>query len=414
MNDSANLNRRREEAREAMETEEHRQKRQTRTQTLAKKRELARAAMESVDQRRRHESKNKIKRNQEAKRKAEEEAKLQALTAQERTKQEAEEAKRKAEEAETKARQRKRSQIDESEELIDKLKVRESKLNPLRTLKLDMARAVKEEGVSISKIATSEEARRRLGKTNQEKPEPGVYRIVALIIILIAISGGAILQWSGYFDFRQLWTRPTDIVTPTTSQTTSLVFADQVKTFDIAGIIDSDELSQRLMTEAKQGDLNRRAIRHLSVVNSVNNKNSIAWSELVQRLGLRLPDLLARTLNETFMIGAYGEASGSNSNSMFIILKPRSYEQAYASMLNWEIDLVSDLAPIFQGSRLTSTQTSGVFKDRLILNIDTRYLSDKDGKTIIFYAFLNKETLLIAQNEETFIEVFNRFTTPGN
>ena len=49
----------------------------------------------------------------------------------------------------------------EASELVEKLKVKELNLSPLRTLKGDMARAVREEGVSVASVALSEQARRQ-------------------------------------------------------------------------------------------------------------------------------------------------------------------------------------------------------------------------------------------------------------
>jgi hypothetical protein len=48
----------------------------------------------------------------------------------------------------------------------------------------------------------------------------------------------------------------------------------------------------------------------------------------------------------------------------------------------------------------------------VLKNQDTRVLTDSAGNIILFYTFLgeNKDTLLIADKEQTLVEVVNRMT----
>lgn len=143
------------------------------------------------------------------------------------------------------------------------------------------------------------------------------------------------------------------------------------------------------------------------------NKRLVTSLKFISLLKFRLPDLLKRTLLPDFMIGTYT----LEKNLPFLILKTSSFEGTYAGMLAWEKDLEKDLTILF---RLPGYETSGniiteltptnlkKFSDAVIVNKDVRILQGIDGKIMLLYGIVDKETIIITVNEDIFKELINR------
>jgi len=83
-----------------------------------------------------------------------------------------------------------------------------------------------------------------------------------------------------------------------------------------------------------------------------------------------------------------------------LILSIRSYESAFAGMLKWEKTMGQDLSAIFNSAN------AGDFQDKEIQNHDTR------TNSVLIYSFINRNYLVIVQNEEPLKEIFRRFSSP--
>ena len=91
-----------------------------------------------------------------------------------------------------------------------------------------------------------------------------------------------------------------------------------------------------------------------------------------------------------------------------MIFGVRSYENAFASMLKWEKNIVYDLAGFLGIKNIESLKID--FYDKEIKNKDSRVVKDGDGNVVFLYAFINREYLVITTSEEAIKEVFRRFT----
>ena len=78
-------------------------------------------------------------------------------------------------------------------------------------------------------------------------------------------------------------------------------------------------------------------------------------------------------------------------------------------MINWESDMAEKLIPVFTGRSLQESEKNP-FEDVIIKNKDARVLNDADGRPLIIYAFLDRETFVITDNEYTLEEVSKRLT----
>jgi len=140
----------------------------------------------------------------------------------------------------------------------------------------------------------------------------------------------------------------------------------------------------------------------------------ITSSEFVSLLGLKMPDLIARTILPDFMVGMY---FWSGQNMPFIILKTSYFENAYAGMLAWENNLEKDFQVLFRLpgyemagnilAALTPT-TSKKFEDTVIVNKDVRLLRDANKNIVLLYGIINKDTIVITVSDNAFKGIVDR------
>ena len=390
---------RRKEAQQAMEGEAHAKARAAKQDELQKGRELARRAMEGEERRKRREVREKI----ELKKKQEQEAKEAAMRAELEAKQKAETGTtkaKKAAEAEAEATHaRKVESIEESEGFINQLKTKALNLNPLRTFKTDMARAVQEEGISISKIALSEQARRKLGRVEEDgQPKNNRVILLVLLLILVVLGGGA--YWWFYLRIAQT------IITTNPANSASFIFTEASRALELGG--SADEIHTLVNKEAATA-IPTKTVKHIYFTRGGTIQS---WNNFRQAWQLKIPDQLTRNLSGQFMFGVFN--NNELTNNRFLILKTPDYPLAYRGLLDWENTMADDLLPLLRGTGATAKERAPAFSDKMIQNKDTRLLKSTDGQTIIVYSFLDPQTIIITQNEAAFLEIMNRYKNGSN
>lgn len=135
----------------------------------------------------------------------------------------------------------------------------------------------------------------------------------------------------------------------------------------------------------------------------------ITTAELFGKLETASPGPLVRALGASPTLGVHGFRGGQP----FFLWSVSSYDHAFAGMLAWEPDLLSDIGPLFGISpraiiakQLSSTTAdvlgmARTFKDLIVRNKDVRAVFGPKGSIIFLYAFIDKETLVLTTNEET-------------
>lgn len=258
------------------------------------------------------------------------------------------------------------------------------KINPVRTFKADLEQTIKSDNISLSDVALAEEKRRRsfnLGGT----PAPSrnwSWKIVVAIIIALLLGLFTISQVANLLGKSSKEPETSSFILPP-----PIINAEDSKKID----------PRDIKVEILQGSQEIGKLRYLYFV---ENNQIIKSAQFFNLLETSAPGSFLRNLNDQFMLGAY-------QNKGFLILKTDSYESAFAGMLEWEKDLAEDLLPILSGKKV-----DGVWEDRVEKNKDTRILKEENRNPDLIYAFLDKKTLVIAPDIETFSEVLKRFTAP--
>ena len=303
-------------------------------------------------------------------------------------------------------------------------KYEKTSVKPLRTYKDDIANAMKNRRGSFVSIITAENDRniKNREKTEDERQNYSSKEyikkvsIVILSAMLVVFGAGAAFYFYGKSKSDTVEIQP---------KIKSIIFADETEEFEIADLSKRQILSG-LSSVKDQTALPESKIKNISIVKSTKDKNSaidkklVSSSDFLNSIEARVSTAFIRSLETVFMLGIHILRSG---NQPFLILKTNFYENSFAGMLQWENNIKEDLASLFNISDINTEkifqkdETNTVifsimtFNDAVIKNKDARILKNENDKTLLIYSFLDKNTIVITNNENTFNEVFTRFNS---
>jgi hypothetical protein len=137
--------------------------------------------------------------------------------------------------------------------------------------------------------------------------------------------------------------------------------------------------------------------------------------DFLSLINTTIPGALARSLSDKYLLGEYGDISNSvnNTTATFLVFETTDYNQAYASMLDWEQTMLRDLHVLFNISipEQNSPLYAKSWKDIIVNNKDARVLYNDNDQGILYYVFVNKNDFVIADNLVALKEVIGRLIT---
>jgi hypothetical protein len=283
-------------------------------------------------------------------------------------------------------------------------------LQALRTYETDAYELIKRKKTSMVDIALAEEKKRR--QRLEANKAVSQYRFsknaLAIIIssILIVTALGSVLVVRYLTSQEKI--EPTEQIFPA-----PLVFSEFQKEIELTGM-DRDSIIRKLRQVLEESARPLNSITHLYFTEAVGNSKSdneprrvlVNSDKFLIRLRVSAPSSFLRALEPNFTFGIHM----FDGNQPFLILKTRSFENAFAGMLSWENDLLYDLGPIFTPQRDVKQYA---FEDLVIKNRDARVVRDKPGigRIIFLYTFFDKETIIITTTERTLEELILRMTS---
>ncbi len=273
-------------------------------------------------------------------------------------------------------------------------------LPTLRTYQSDVAEAVKKNNTSVIQIALAESRRAEKFADESKVSSPkNVLLIIASVLFLLLGAGTAV-----YFIF---FTKPA--VVEVAAPTRSLILSDSQKILDINSL-DTDGITALIRNEKnKTADIIQK-VKEIKFVQTKDAKQTaLATQTFLNAITPNIPDNLKRSFGPEFFYGFYS----LEKEEPFILLKTNSYQNTFAGMLSWEGTMLYDLQNLLSDRQLDTTGSKEEFEDAVIANKDARVVSDDNGTTIFLYSFLDKNTLLIATNENIIKEISARVRAAG-
>lgn len=280
---------------------------------------------------------------------------------------------------------------------------RPSHVAPIRTFNSDLAEAVREHGGSVVRVAIAEDERKRqeFQETSIRSKKNKAFLIGGIVLVLGSVGAGI------YTYKHRRAAGVAVVVTPAVPS--SLVSSDSAQAIDTSGMLVGD------MVSAIQGVVANPGIQPGQVKNIILTKtaNGAATrpsaSDFLTALDAHVPDTFLRSLNSQYMLGTYLYGTGDN---LFLVIQGTAHDYMLSGMLAWEPYLFTDMAPLFgiDTSVYSKNQLAGMhFSDALIGNRDVRAVLDADKNPVLYYSFLDPNTVVIATSPKTLTEVIRRY-----
>lgn len=287
----------------------------------------------------------------------------------------------------------------------------------IRTMRSDVADAIKNQNETSVSIAIAEEKKKAISRadggtpqtqTENTPPAPKpIGRIIVIMIVIIVIAalglayvfvlpklGGIKLPTISIPAFPSLSKPRTNGVTATTTESVvqlapSLIPSQSEKRFNISTQTREKTLD-RVADEMKQG-VSSGSIKNLYFEEGATAPVSISANRLFIFADISAPEILTRSLEKPFMVGLWGEENWGATP--FVILKVSSYDTGFAGMLEWEKTLPDFFGSLF-GSKMSNRTSATKFHDLVVLGKDARAIDFPFGGTIA-YMFADENTIVI-------------------
>ena len=296
---------------------------------------------------------------------------------------------------------------------------KEDDIRNIRTYQEDITDAIKNDNVSMIKIALAEKKRQDSQNTYdigaKDKVDIKKYILIGGVIVITVLILLSLL----YMSLGD--SKVTN--TPVANQAPSLLYTESSIVFSVDKK-DADDLERLIKKERdvklKLGDMKEIV---LTLGNSTSTRK-ITTEDFFTISGSRAPSSLIRALEPNFLLGAYS----FTPHDLFAVFKVNTYDVAYAGMLQWEPSIESDIGGMFISrkaavlpteSPLSTTTTPTKlnvlnrrsFVDKIIDNRDTRVILNEDGSIALLYTFFDKNTLIIASSDKALKEIAFRLTS---
>ncbi len=300
----------------------------------------------------------------------------------------------------------------------------------VRTFQNDIASAIKNDNVTLMKVALAEkkrqETRGSFDSVIESKKNDTVFYMAS-----VGVAVAVVLAFVGFVIFTTKSSSSQQVVVPGVKQNTESIIYTETSTVIDTNNRDSNDI-ERLVARLKDEKFDLGTIKEIVLTTgSGTSTRRLTTSEFFNLMNARASDSLLRSLDSDFLMGTY---SFSNPYDVFAVFKVNTYDSAFAGMLQWENSMDTDVGGLFiskkavipaQANKViesasSTASTTGtvqttikkrVFLDRVFQNKDARALVDERGTTLMLYTFIGKDTLVIASSDKSLKEVIFRLTT---
>jgi len=276
------------------------------------------------------------------------------------------------------------------------------RIKSLRTYTSDMADAVRTDEVSVIKIALAEKEKRERQDIYANKDGTNKSKI-------LFIFGGLILIVGSIFAVYLLSKKTEQVVPVIKKDIETFISYDSKSLIDVTNVTDGRELSN---TIEKDNQIDFGLIKAIFLNKKVDGVTiDLSIKDFVSIIGANMPDPLTRALSKNYLLGKYSEnvgIVGEKKINTFLIFETNDYNQAYASMLEWEPNMLRDLFNLFKIEVSDKSTFEKPWDDLVVNNKDARVLYDSNGEKILYYIFVNKNNFIISDNINAIKEIIAR------
>lgn len=357
--------------------------------------------------------------------------------------------------------------MDEQKELIQNSPSSQTQSEPvpdieiptLRTYKSDINQTVNKDKITTAKILIAEQNRQNIAKEKDSETSikrPTNILVLILSILLLVAAIGVI----GYFGYTKVVKQT---FTPVQVPSSFLFIFDTEKFVDVS----KDKLQIYSDVEKNiQEVLSMKNQTYADIIfyktnTTTKEKSRITSAEFLNIYNISLPTNIARSISKDFVYGAY---KNNDKVEPFLVVGLSDYETFYSSVFIWESTMALDLKDLFPNLRnlfdltknkntiqnlstvSTTTQSTSTlnvlkngtssspvssttiqltpeqeiqkqvedrnvinrtirFVDTVFSNKDARVVRDSNGTPFFYYAFIDRNKILFAQDPTLLNEI---------
>jgi hypothetical protein len=281
----------------------------------------------------------------------------------------------------------------------------------VRTFKSDMEETIQANHVSSINIALAENKKMMERMRSAEVEKVAIKKnYTVLIVSLLLIIGGILAFAIPYFLVNKQYAKEEVSESVPSS---NFITVDSEEKINLDSVV-LDRLASTLSERVDQSNIRLGSIKNIFLTEGTGTaEKAISSQRFISLMNFNLPKEMERTLKSEYMFGMHA----FNGNQKFLILKVGSYENTFAGMLKWEIDLWSNFKSLFSLSSigLPTSQTGSipgvetpVFQDAVYANKDTRVIKDSSGSVLFLYSIIDKNTVVFTTSTDTLKEIINR------
>lgn len=322
------------------------------------------------------------------------------------------------------------------------------KRSSIRTLHSDVASSVRDNNISITKIALAQQEKNAsLPFVAEEKNHFwSAWSIGTILLVLagiIVLMGAVFVMMSKSVSLPFTTNEPpaptlVPVVGRITADVSRMPRAELIRTIKV--FVDDNYSSPVALEALILQEMTPATTTEGEIVSSLA---PITLERFFDRLGTRAPGRLLRAIGPDMTVGRAG-------GTPFIVTLSNSYETAFAGMLEWEPFMAEDLPfitkeptpaeePVLPVEPVTASSTASstvaatttvatstasttpvivpptpepVWKDIIVKNKDVRALVAHDGEILLLYAFPKDGLLVITQTREAFMLVVDALSAP--
>ncbi len=269
----------------------------------------------------------------------------------------------------------------------------------LRTYTSDMADAIRQNEVSVIKIALAEKEKREQENIYKQAEGTKTSKIFFVIGGIILISVGLV---GSYYLFQKKET----VAPIITNNFETFINYDLYSAIDVTNITNQNNLINVI---EENNLLNVGQVEAIFLSKKINElEEKLNTKDFLSLIESSAPGTLVRSLSEKYLLGEY--ITTEKKSVKFLIFETNNYAQTYASMLEWEKTLLKDLFIILNLKNIPTESPlfEKPWKDVVINNRDARVLYGESGEGILYYVFINKNHFVITSDIETLKEVISK------
>lgn len=293
--------------------------------------------------------------------------------------------------------------MDENEK-----KLNDKDVKVIRTYTSDMVDAIRTNEISVIKIALAEKEKRER-EDLYKKAEGTSFTKIILVIGSIILIAAAI--YGSYYLIQKK--KESEIPKTSINNIKTFISYDSQSNINVTNMTNANDLTNIINNDKQPSSLQ---IKALFLTRTINNVVEILTSkDFLSLINTTIPGALERSLSDKYLLGEYGDTSNpvNNTTATFLVFETTDYNQAYASMLDWEKTMLRDLHVLFNISipEQNSPLYERSWKDIIVNNKDARVLYNDNGEGILYYVFVNKNDFVITDNLVALKEVIARLIT---